>query len=100
GGAGALSATFVLPNGGMWELWLKGDVMRTLTVRVDGLTLGRLGEQLDGNSLVVNALTPLRTPLGAGRHTLTITRPGADLAPGDGGAAMLAAILLVPGGSS
>jgi hypothetical protein len=100
GGAGTLSATFVLPHGGVWELWLKGDIMRALTVRIDGLTLGRLGGQLDGNSLVVNVLTPLRGRLSAGRHTLTITRPGADLAPGDGGAATLAAIFLVPGGST
>ncbi len=98
GGAGTLSATFVLAHGGVWELWLKGDVMRALTVGIDGLTLGTLGGQLDGNSLVVNVLTPLRRRLGAGRHTLTISRPGADLAPGDGGAATLAAILLVPGG--
>lgn len=97
-GAGTLRARFVLPRGGVWELWLKGDVMRALTVRIDGLKLGTLGGQLDGNSLVVNVLTPLRRRLGAGRHTLTISRPGADLAPGDGGAATLAAILLVPGG--
>ncbi len=97
-GAGTLSATFVLPHGGTWELWLKGDVMRALTVRVDGRTLGKLGGQLGGNSLVVNALTPLRATLGAGSHTLRIARPGAGLAPGDGGAASLAAIFLVPAG--
>jgi hypothetical protein len=100
GGAGTLRAMFILPHSGVWELWLKGDVMRALTVRVDGLKLGTLGAQLDGNSLVVNALTPLRARLDAGRHVLTISRPGADLAPGDGGAAMLAAIFLVPGGST
>ncbi|HEX4114485.1 MAG TPA: hypothetical protein VHY18_01260 [Solirubrobacteraceae bacterium] len=99
-GAGTLSARFILPHGGVWELWLKGDVMRALTVRIDGLELGTLGGQLDGNSLVVNVLTPLRTRLGAGRHTLTISRPGADLAPGDGGAATLAAIVFVPGGTT
>ncbi len=100
GGAGTLSARFVLPHSGVWELWLKGDVMRALTVRIDGLKLGTLGGQLDGNSLVVNVLTPLRTRLDAGPHTLTISRPGADLAPGDGGAATLAAIFLVRGGST
>jgi hypothetical protein len=99
-GAGTLSARFSLPDGGLWELWLKGDVMRALTVRVDGLELGTLGGQLDGNSLVVNVLTPLRARLDAGRHTLTISRPGVDLAPGDGGAATLAAIVLVPGGTA
>jgi hypothetical protein len=95
GGAGTLKAAFVLPHAGVWELWLKGDVMRALTVRIDGRTLGTLGGQLDGNSLVVNVLTPLRTRLDAGPHTLRISRPGADLAPGDGGAATLAAILLI-----
>jgi hypothetical protein len=96
GRPGTLSATFTLPSSGAWDLWLKGDVMRALTVSVDGRALGRLGGQLDGNSLVVNVLTPLRTRLGAGRHTLTIARPGANLAPGDGGSATLAAIFLVP----
>jgi hypothetical protein len=100
GGAGTLNARFVLPHGGVWELWLKGDVMRALTVRIDGFKLGTLGGQLDGNSLVVNVLTPLRARLDAGRHTLTISRPGADLAPGDGGAATLAAIVLVPGSTT
>jgi hypothetical protein len=99
GGGGALRAGFSVPHGGMWEMWLKGDVMRTVTVGIDGRKIGALGGQLDGNSLVVNALTPLRVGLGAGRHTLSITRPGAGLAPGDGGASTLAAIFLVPAGS-
>jgi hypothetical protein len=98
-GAGTLSASFSLLRAGAWELWLKGDVMRPLTIRVDGRTLGRLGGQLDGNSLVLNPLTPLLAQLGAGRHTLEISRPGASLAPGDGGAATLAAIFLVPASS-
>jgi hypothetical protein len=94
-GAGTLSATFTLPHAGAWELWLEGDVMRAVSVAIDGHTLGSIGGQLDGNSLVANPLTPLRTTLSAGRHTLTITRPGANLAPGDGGAATLAGIFLV-----
>ncbi|HEY5286234.1 MAG TPA: hypothetical protein VIJ50_03930 [Solirubrobacteraceae bacterium] len=100
GRAGTLSAPFSVPHGGVWELWLKGDVMRALTVRVDGRKLGRLGGQLDGNSLVINVLTPLPMLLDAGRHTLTISRPGADLAPGDGGAARLVTMFLVPAGVS
>ncbi len=99
-GAGTLSATFSVPHGGLWELWLEGDVMRALTISIDGRTLGRLGGQLDGNSLVANPLTPLRARLGAGRHTLTIARPGADLAPGDGGAATLVGIFLVSEGTA
>jgi hypothetical protein len=99
-GAGTLSATFSLPRMGVWELWLEGEVMRALTIRIDGRTLGTLGGQLDGNSLVANPLTPLYATLSAGEHTLTITRPGANLAPGDGGAATLAAIFLHMSGAA
>ncbi len=97
-GSGTLRASFTLPHTGTWELWLKGEVMRAVDVAVDGRELGSVGGQLDGNSLVANPLTPVRATLAAGRHTLTIARPGASLAPGDGGAATLAAIFLVPAG--
>lgn len=97
-GSGTLRASFTLPHSGAWELWLKGEVMRAVHVTIDGRELGSIGGQLDGNSLVANPLTPVRATLTAGRHTLTITRPGANLAPGDGGAATLAAIFLVPAG--
>ena len=97
-GSGTLRANFTLPHAGTWELWLKGEVTRAIDVAIDGRELGSVGGQLDGNSLVTNPLTPVRATLAAGRHTLTITRPGANLAPGDGGAATLAAIFLVPAG--
>jgi hypothetical protein len=100
GGAGSLHVAFRLPHGGAWELWLKGDVMREVRVAIDGRSLGSLGAQLGGNSLVANTLTPLRATLSAGPHTLTITRSGASFAPGDGGAAVLAAIFLTPAGSA
>lgn len=95
---GSLRIVFRLPHGGVWELWLKGDVMREVRLAVDGRPLGSPRGQLGGNSLVVNTLTPLRARLSAGPHTLTITRPGSGLAPGDGGAAVLSAIFLTPAG--
>ncbi len=98
GRAGTLRAGFRLPHGGIWQLWLKGDVMRVVHVAIDGRSLGSLAAQLDGNSLVLNTLTPLHARLSAGLHTLTITRPGVGLAPGDGGAATLAEIFLTPAG--
>jgi hypothetical protein len=97
-GSGTLRASFTLPHGGTWELWLRGELMRAVKVAIDGRELGSIGGQLDGNSLVANPLTPMRATLAAGRNTLTITRPGANLAPGDGGAAVLAAIFLTPDG--
>jgi hypothetical protein len=98
GRPGTLRASFRLPRGGAWELWLKGDVMRALRVAIDGRPLGSIGGQLGGNSLVLNTLTPLLARLTAGSHTLAIARPGATLAPGDGGAALLAGIFLTPAG--
>jgi hypothetical protein len=97
---GTLRIAFRLPYDGTWELWLHGEVMRAIHVAVDGRPLGSLAAELDGNSLVTNPLTPLRARLSAGTHTLTITRPGVNLAPGDGGAALLAGIFLIPAGPS
>jgi hypothetical protein len=92
---GTLRVLFRLPHGGAWEVWLRADVMRELRVAIDG---GALGGQLGGNSLVANTLSPLRTRLSAGAHTIAITRPGVSLAPGDGGAAVLSGISLTPAG--
>jgi hypothetical protein len=97
---GALRLGFSLPHGGRWQLWLQGDVMRALHIAIDGRSLGSLGAQLGGNSLVANTLSPLTVRLAAGAHTLAIVRPGASLAPGDGGAAMLDGIFLAPVGPS
>jgi hypothetical protein len=97
---GTLRIGFRLPRAGVWEVWLKGDVMREVRVALDGRQLGSIGDQLGGNSLVTNTFTPLSARLSAGLHTLTITRPGANLAPGDGGAAVLTSIFLTPAGPS
>jgi hypothetical protein len=95
---GTLRVSFRLPAGGMWYVWLEGNVMRELRLAIDGRSLGSLAGQLGGNSLVANVLTPLHARLSAGAHTLAITRPSAGLAPGDGGAAVLSGIFLTPAG--
>jgi hypothetical protein len=95
---GTMQLSFRLPHGGLWQLWLQGDVMRALHVAVDGRALGSLGAQLGGNSLVLDTLSPLPARLSAGAHTLTISRPAGSLAPGDGGAAVLDGIYLTPAG--
>jgi hypothetical protein len=94
--AGRLSATFSLPFGGTWNVWLQGQIMPTVRVSVDGQSLGSIGGQLGGNSLVPDTMTPLRAPLAAGPHRLSVVRGGLSLAPGDGGAAVLDAIFLAP----
>ena len=97
---GVLRLAFRLPRAGPWQVWLQGDVMRPVQVAVDGRPLGSLGGQLGGNTLVNNTFSPLTVSLAAGAHTLSIARPGASLAPGDGGAAVLAGVFLTPAGPS
>ncbi len=94
--AGRLSATFSLPFGGTWNVWLQGQIMPTVRVSVDGRSLGAIGGQLGGNSLVPDTMTPLQAPLAAGTHRLSVTLGGLNLAPGDGGSAILDAIFLAP----
>jgi hypothetical protein len=95
---GTLELAFRLPHGGAWDVWLKANIMRKLQIAIDGREIGSLGGQLGGNSLIANTLTPLSTRLSAGHHTIAITRPGPNLAPGDGGAAVLSGIFLTPAG--
>ena len=95
-GAGRLGTTFELPRGGVWELWLRGEIMPTVDVSVDGRALGSIGGQLAGNPHNPDTLTPLRVTLNAGLHRLTIARGAWNLAPGDGGWAILHEAFLTP----
>jgi hypothetical protein len=96
---GRLSAAFSVPAPGAWDVWIQGQLMPTVDLALDGHPLASLGGQLSGNSLVADTLPPLRVGLSAGRHLLTLTRPGSTLAPGDGGSAVLDAIFLTPAAS-
>jgi hypothetical protein len=97
---GRLTATFIAPHAGVWDVWLQGQIMPAVGVRVDGHQLASIAGQLDGNSLVADTMTPLAVHLSAGRHRITVTRGGFSLAPGDGGAAVLDAIFLTPAGTA
>jgi hypothetical protein len=93
---GQLKASFRLPAGGSWDVWVQGQIMPALTLSVDGRRIASIAGQLDGNSLVRNTVPPIEVDLAAGRHSLTLTRPGFSLTPGDGGEAVLDAIFLTP----
>jgi hypothetical protein len=97
--AGRLSAVLRLPGAGSWEVWVKGQLMPTVKLALDGRPLASIGGQLSGNSLVPDVVPPLPVRLSAGPHRLTVTRPGVTLAPGDGGSAVLDAILLTRAGA-
>ena len=93
---GTLRASVRVPRTGVWDVWLKGQFMPRVTVTVDGRQLAAPAGELSGNSLVPDTLAPIRVPLTAGTHVITLTRPGASLAPGDEGRAVIDAILLTP----
>jgi hypothetical protein len=97
--AGTLSVGFALPRAGDWQLWLQGQFMPSIEVGLDGRRVASLSGLLAGNSLVPDTVGPLRVRLTAGRHRLTVTRAGFGLAPGNGGAAVLAGAFLTPSGT-
>jgi hypothetical protein len=96
---GQLSTSFELPRAGVWQLWLQGQIMPSVTLAVDGRRVAVLGGQLGGNSLVPDTIGPFSVTLAAGAHVLRITRHGFTLAPGNGGSAVLDAILVTSAGA-
>lgn len=93
---GTLRAAIHIPFAGSWQLWLRGQLMPTIALTLDGRLLASIGGQLSGNSLVPNLVPPITVRLSAGRHLITVRRAGVTLAPGDGGAAVLDGIFLTP----
>jgi hypothetical protein len=96
---GRLSARVALPAPGAWEVWVQGQIMPTVQLSIDGRGIASIAGQLDGNSLVSDTVPPVTVRLSAGEHSVSVTRPGFTLAPGDGGAAVLDAIFLTPAGA-
>ncbi len=93
---GRLSAAFDIPAAGSWRMWVQGEIMPTVEIAVDGRSVGSIGGELSGNSLVANTAPPLLLSLAAGAHRVSVSRPAYDLAPGSRGSAVLHAILLTP----
>jgi hypothetical protein len=94
--AGRLVATFELPAAGRWKVWVQGQIMPNVQVRVDGRLLASVGGQLSGNSLVPDTVPALPDVLSAGAHRVSVTRGRSTLAPGEEGSAVLDAIFLTP----
>jgi hypothetical protein len=97
---GRLSASFRLPAGSSWEVWIQGQLMPTVELALDGRPLASIGGQLSGNSLVADTVPPIPVRLEPGLHRLTLTRGGTNLAPGNGGSAVLDAIFLTAAGAA
>ncbi|HEX3873983.1 MAG TPA: hypothetical protein VHW26_07540 [Solirubrobacteraceae bacterium] len=96
---GSFATTFDTPGTGTWDLWLKGELMSAIRVRVDGRLVATIEGQVSGNEVNSSAARPLRIRLAAGPHTLDFARTGPSLAPGAGGAAYLSAAFLTRPGA-
>jgi hypothetical protein len=94
--AGTLNTRFAVARAGVYDVWLQGQFMPSVSVAVDGRKLASIAGQLAGNSFVPDTATPVAVRLAAGAHRLAVTRAGFSLAPGNGGAAVLDAVLLTP----
>jgi hypothetical protein len=96
GTPGKLTGAFSLPAGGAWDVWVQGQLMPAVKVSVDGHPSRSIAGQLSGNSLVPDTVPPSSMQLAAGEHSISVSRSGFTLAPGDGGRAVLDAIFLTP----
>jgi hypothetical protein len=99
-GDGRLWESFRVPRGGVYALWLQGEAMPTLQVKIDGRRVASIAGQLSGNGDNPDSMTPIRVHLRAGRHMLEIARSGFSLAPGSASEAYLEAIFLTPSGAA
>jgi hypothetical protein len=97
-GPGTLQTRFELPHRGSWDVWLEGELMPAARIHVEGRELGSIAGQVGGTSLTQQVMSPLGVRLSAGPHTLSITRSGGGIGPGEGGWADLRAIFLTPAG--
>jgi hypothetical protein len=97
--AGVMRARFSVPSGGHWEVWLRGRLMPSIGVSIDGHPVGSVSGQVSGNSLITSPAPPLPVRLAAGAHTLEVRRPAPALTPGGRGSAVLTGLFLTPAGA-
>ncbi len=95
---GRLWRSFDVPHAGTYRLWLQGEAMPTLRVRIDGRIAATVAGQVSGNGDSPDPMVPITVRLRAGRNMLSIAREGFSLAPGSTSEAYLQAIYLTPAG--
>jgi hypothetical protein len=77
--------------GGVYDIWVRGSSGRPITVTIDGRKAG-VAEGINTQGQWLRAGS---TRLSRGEHELELTRPGGDLAPGDGAIGLLGPVSLV-----
>ena len=87
---------FDVPATDRWQIWVKGQFGRALTVFVDGREVGEITAQTGG---LGNFAPPVDVRLERGRHRVALVRGGGTLGPGNGAYTQLDAVVLTPGGT-
>lgn len=92
GGPGRVTTAVTVPTSGVYTLWMGAEIgSRPLHVSVDGRSAGSASTQTggDGNMVDIGAVL-----LSAGRHTITVVRPGGGWGPGDAAPTVIDGIYL------
>jgi hypothetical protein len=92
-GQGRVEDSIRLPRAGRYSLWVEGSFRREWRVFVDGREVAPLRAGL-GPRLGDHEVTTL--PLSAGKHVITLVRPGGSIWPGNGGPGFLGPVVLAP----
>ena len=92
-GSGRATQPLAVPANTFYDVWLQGSFGRETSVAVDGRTIGSVSYELNGRGEFAHIG---RARLSRGRHTLTVTRAGGDLRPGNGGGQLLGPVVMVP----
>jgi hypothetical protein len=80
-----------VPVGGSYQLWLLGDVGRSLSVYVDGRRVTAISGQSGGDA---NPISLGSDRLNAGAHSISLRRGGGSLKPGDDAGTVIDAVIL------
>ena len=96
---GHLTARVRVPRAGVWNVWLRGEIMPVVRVAVDGRHVGSVGGEVSGNPFNPDTMVPFPVALAAGVHRLTISRGGLGAGPGNGGSDILHAVFLARAGA-
>ena len=92
-GQGLIEDSVRLPHDGEWTIWVEGSLKRDWRVLVDGREVGTLRRGLEPR---LGAHEVATVSLPAGRHVVTLQRPGGDIGPGNGGYEQLGPVVFAP----
>lgn len=95
-GPGSVTRSFLVKRTGTRELWLRGEMMPTTYLSIDGRRVKTVSGAVSGNGDSPDTIGPIMVRLTAGRHVLRVRRSGFSLAPGNAAHAYVDRAFLSP----